>query len=322
MRKFGIAGRKLLCYKESVSVRRRNRGIASHRSTELEHRARINAVAIYIQNHIDEPLRLDALARVAGFSPFHFQRIFAAYVGETLAEYVRRIRLQRAAVELFDSARSVTRIGLAAGYETPSAFTKAFKQCFGVAPSEMRTFSRQSALSIIRGAEPKNQERRMEMEPDIRELPDQEVLYVRRTGLVDNNFNQAADKAFEVLCRFAEEHDLSQHVVQCLAITPDDPGVRPPEECRYDAGFILREGVRVEPDGEVGVQVLEGGRWAVFLHRGPYETMWQTWNAAYRDWLPASGEQLRDVSPYEVYLDDKSKTKPEDLRTEIYIPIE
>jgi AraC family transcriptional regulator len=311
-----------LWYKGVVNVKAGGIAKEGQVRTELGHRARINAVSAYILEHIDQPLDLRSLAGIAGFSPFHFHRIFAAYTGETLAEYVRRIRLQRAALDLLDPARTVTAVALVSGYETPAAFSKAFKQHFGVSPSELRAMGRQRALSVIHRGRPKNHQRRIGVEPEIRELPEQSVVYVRRTGLVDGNFNQAAKEAFQVLCQFLEEHDLRGHIVQCLAITPDEPGVTPPAECRYDAGFILRDGTRVEPEGEVGVQVLRAGRWAVFLHKGPHETMWQTWNAAYRDWLPASGEELRDAPPYEVYLNSKDNTKPEDLRTEIYIPID
>ena len=159
------------------------------------------------------------------------------------------------------------------------------------------------------------------MKPEIRDLPEQEILYVRRTGLINNDFTQAAQEAFAVLWQFMEDHDLCNQCSQCLAITPDEAGITPPEDCRYDAGVILRPGVQVKPEGEVGLQALEAGRWAVFQHKGPYGTLWQTWNAAYRDWLPASGEELRDAPPYEVYLDDAEHTDPGDLRTEIYIPI-
>ena len=65
-----------------------------------------------------------------------------------------------------------------------------------------------------------------------------------------------------------------------------------------------------------------GGRWAVSLHRGSYETLWQSWNRLYRDWLPASECVTRDAAPFEIYLDDKKTIPQEELRTEIWIPIE
>jgi AraC family transcriptional regulator len=298
-----------------------NRKTSSKHITELEYRARINKVAAHIREHMDEPLQLEVLARVADFSPFHFHRIFAAYTGETLAEFVRRTRLERAARQLSDQMQHVTVVALAAGYETSSAFTKAFKQYFGVNPTELRRASRQSAEAIIQQAEPKRNHGRIKMKAEIRALPKQEVLYVRRTGLINHDFTQAAQEAFAALFQFLEEHKLDQAWTKCLGITPDDPSTTPPEACRYDAGVILDQGVQFKPEGEVSLQTFEAGKCAVFLHKGPYNTLWQTWNAIYRDWLPSSGATLRDAPPYEVYLNDPERTKPEDLETEIYVPI-
>ncbi len=294
--------------------------VNQHRGA-TEYQERINKVTRYIQAHLGEPLQLEILAEIAGFSPFHFHRIFAAYTGETMAEYIRRLHLERAVKQLFDSSKPITVIALDAGYETPSAFTKAFKQHFGITPSELREMNRQSAVSIIRQIKSKEKQRRLAMKAEVRVLPDRKVLYVRRTGMIDNNFNHAAKEAFTALWQFLGAKNLDKDWTHCLSITPDDPSIIPPENCRYDAGVILRDGVKVEPKGEVQFQTLEGGRWAVFLHKGPYEMMWQTWNAAYRDWLPASGASRSDSPPYEVYLDSPSQTAPEDLRTELYIPL-
>lgn len=307
-----------LCYKGRMKAH--DRDPAVRRRTELEHRERINKVSLYIQVHIDEPLQLKALARIAGFSPYHFHRIFAAHTGETVAEHVRRIRLERAARQLRDSAESVTEVALAAGYETPAAFGRAFKQRFGVSPSGFRGAAGHSGTAMSSFAAV-TRSRRINVEPGIQSLPEQKVLYVRRSGLIDGNFNKAAKEGFAVLHQFLDDHSLGEHMVQCLGITPDDPALTSPEQSRYDAGVILRGGVSVEPEGEVRLQVLQAGKWAVFLHEGPYETLWQTWNSIYRDWLPSSGRELRDVPPYEVYLNDPKRTEPEDLRTEIYIPV-
>jgi len=108
----------------------------------------------------------------------------------------------------------------------------------------------------------------------------------------------------------------------CLGITPDDATPTPDEKARYMAGFILTGEARLESSGEVRIEVLPAGRFAVFLHKGPYETMWQTWHAIYHDWLPESGETLRDCPPCEMYLNDKRRVAASDLRTEIFIPIQ
>jgi AraC family transcriptional regulator len=159
------------------------------------------------------------------------------------------------------------------------------------------------------------------LKPEIRTMPDQRVLYARGWGLLDYQFHQAAEEAFRTLMGFVNEHNLLGSFTACLGITPDDLNVVPHDQCRFDAGVVLQAGVHVAPTGKVSIQVLPAGRWAVFQHKGPYDTLWQSWNVAYRDWLPRSGERPRDVPPVEVYLNNINHTPPAELRTEILIPI-
>jgi AraC family transcriptional regulator len=286
-----------------------------------DYRDYIDVVTAYIHTHINDELQLEHLAGLTGFSPFYFHRVFAALMGETLAEYVRRVRLGAAVQQLLHSTEPVTEIALAVGYETSAAFTKAFRQRFGITPTALRTMDRTAAYALLMKEPAETIVRRRQINPEIRMLPDQQVLYVRRTGMIDQSFYQAAGEAFTILMTYLRDHDLMDAWTVCVGITPDDHTVVPHDQCRFDAGVILKEGVDIQPTGEVGVQVLPGGRWAVFQHRGPYETLWQTWNIVDRDWFPRSGEVPRDVPPVEIYLDDSSKTQPEALRTEILIPI-
>src|SRR5262249_26256763 len=104
-------------------------------STEQDYRERIVRTLVYIQGRLDEELELAELAGVAAFSPFHFHRIFRGLVGESVKEYVRRLRLERAARCLKQESRPVTEIALQAGFETHESFTRAFTAMFGESPS-------------------------------------------------------------------------------------------------------------------------------------------------------------------------------------------
>lgn len=64
------------------------------------------------------------------------------------------------------------------------------------------------------------------------------------------------------------------------------------------------------------------GRYAVFTHIGPYTMLHRSWGAIYRDWLPDSGERLRDVPPMELSLNSLADTPPDKLHTEIWLPIQ
>ncbi len=110
---------------------------------------RINDVKQYIREHSDEPLNREVLAAVAGFSVSHFHRIFTAQVGENIAGYVRRVRMERAGRKLRMGAVDITEVALAAGYDTHAAFSKAFKQQFGLSPSEFRQLTCNAATQIL-----------------------------------------------------------------------------------------------------------------------------------------------------------------------------
>ena len=114
-----------------------------------EYDERIQNVQKYVREHTDEALNREVLAAVAGFSVPHFHRIFTAHVGENIACYVRRVRLERAGRKLRMGAVDITEVALAAGYDTHAAFSKAFKQHFGLSPSEFRQLDCRSATQIL-----------------------------------------------------------------------------------------------------------------------------------------------------------------------------
>ena len=99
--------------------------MASYRS---EYQLRINRVVDHIEAHLAEPLPLEALAKVAAFSPFHFHRIFLAMVGETPQRFIQRLRVEKAATDLrLRPHVSVTEVALEAGFSSSAAFARAFR---------------------------------------------------------------------------------------------------------------------------------------------------------------------------------------------------
>jgi len=107
-------------------------------TTAQDYHERIVRALVYLQEHLDDDLRLEDVAAAAAFSPFHFHRIFRGLVGETLGEHVRRLRLERAAGRLKHADQPVTQIAFDAGFESHEAFTRAFGQRFNMSPSKFR----------------------------------------------------------------------------------------------------------------------------------------------------------------------------------------
>lgn len=125
-----------------------------------DYSARIEDVKRFIRNHMDQPLNRAVLAAVAGFSVPHFHRVFAACAGESVATYVRRLRLERAGRKLRMGAVDITEVALAAGYDTHASFGKAFKQQYGLSPSEFRQLGCGPATQILRELRDREQQAR------------------------------------------------------------------------------------------------------------------------------------------------------------------
>ncbi|HLP03395.1 MAG TPA: GyrI-like domain-containing protein, partial [Opitutaceae bacterium] len=247
----------------------------------------------------------------ACLSPCHFHRIFRAMVGEPLGQYVQRVRLETAAVQLQTSTRTVLEIALDAGYESAAAFSRAFEQRFGVAPSECRRAHRFELQ--VRAARFRTASTNM-ITPEIRQRPATRVAYVRHIGPY-----AAVGQAWGKICGFAAARGLYGPHTQYIGISHDDPKITAAAQQRYDACVTLER--EIAPEGEVGVCTIPGGRFAVFLHCGPYENFQATYDAIFGDWLPRSGEQLREQTAFEIYLNHPDNAAPADLRTEIWIPL-
>ena len=114
-----------------------------------QHSDCIHNVKLYIREHINEPLDRTVLAEVAGFSVPHFHRVFTAQTGESAASYIRHMRMERAGRKLRMGAVDITEVALAAGYDTHAAFGKAFKQQFGLSPSEFRQLGCRAATQLL-----------------------------------------------------------------------------------------------------------------------------------------------------------------------------
>jgi AraC family transcriptional regulator len=282
--------------------------IARKASTEQDYRERIVRTLAHIQRHLDEDLELEDLATVAAFSRFHFHRIFRGLVGESLHEHIRRLRLERAAQSLKRGDDAITDVAFATGFETHESFTRAFGEMFGVSPSAYRA----SNGSL--------QERQMPSygEPlpvEVKELPALRVVYLRHIG----PYSQVG-ATWGRLMNWAGMRGLLGPNMRMLGIVYDDPDITPSAKIRYDAAVVVDR--PVTPEGDFGVTELPGGKYAVFTHQGPYETLPQSYARFFGGWLPQSGHEVRDAEAFEEYLNSPMNARPENLLTRIHIPID
>ncbi|MFC2113746.1 GyrI-like domain-containing protein [Bacteroidota bacterium] len=290
--------------------------MTQNQHTQKDYFERINKVLLYIHEHLDEKLELDHLAQISNFSSFHFHRIMKAYLREPLGSYVQRVRLDKAANSLLYTTEAINDIAFKFGYESHASFSKAFKKRFSCSPSEFREQS--ASIKIETNFVQLNKSiTTMELKCKIKHIKPQKVIYVTTIGPYNGG---GIGDAWEKVCSFAKQKKLFGFNTQFYGISHDDPKITEEDKLRYDACVTVRKDAN--PEGEIGYKVVEGGKYAIFRHKGPYEKFDESYEFIFKQWLPQSGELLRDLPCLEKYINDPDKTKPKDLKTDIYIPIQ
>jgi AraC family transcriptional regulator len=235
-----------------------------------------------------------------------------AYLNESIGSYIIRVRLETAATLLLFMDDPVGDIAWKVGYESPAAFTKAFQKRFGTSPSDYR--QNRGSLEYNKLFMSDLKSITMELKPKIKEIKPKKVVYIRAIGA----YNQLGP-VWEQLAQFMNKNKLFGFGTECIGISYDDPEITDTEKLRYDACFTVSK--EVKPEGEVGFKEIAGGTYAIFRHKGPYSGFQETYNKIYKNWLPSSGYGLRDIPCMEFYHNDPNKTKPENLKTDIYVGI-
>lgn len=279
---------------------------------------------------VDAALDLEELARGAALSPLHFHRVFRGMVGETPLQLHRRLRLERAAWSLLHEDHPVTRIAFDAGYESHEAFTRVFRAHYGRSPSEFRAWGRSSRsecarppqvelaapsgihfhtrddLVFIRGGS--------SVQVEIIDRPELRVATVAHRGAYHR-----ISEAFARLGALAGAAGLLRERPTMLAIYHDEPETTPEAELRSEAGVVVPSDAEL-PDGLTETR-LPAGRYARALHVGPYENLGDTWARLMGQWLPQSGHRFGEGLAYEIYYGTPADTPPDELRTELYLPL-
>jgi AraC family transcriptional regulator len=288
-----------------------------------DYKRRILRVLVHIQQHMDDPLRLDELAAIACFSPFHFHRVFRGMVGESVNEYIRRLRLERAASQLKVGKEPVTQIAFGAGYASHEAFTRAFNAWFGASPSGFRALRRPRLPEVASGlyyrqGRPVLQFRALNrganMKVEIKRIKPLRVAFMRHVGPY-----QQVDATWEKLLPILGKEGLLGGNPMFIGVCYDDPEVTAPAKLRYDACVTV--GQDFPGEGEAGIETIAGGEYAVTSHQGTYNKLGDTYAALMGQWLPRSGRELGAAPCFEVYLNSPESTAPEDLLTDIYVPL-
>lgn len=276
---------------------------------------RFDVVLAHIDANLEGDLSVETLSRVANFSMFHFHRQFAAYVGVPAARYVQLLRLRRAARRLASrDPCTVLDAAFDAGFDSPEAFSRAFRRAFGMAPSAFRrrpNWQFWSAAFVVPYLS-----RRLTMQVRIVDFSATRVAALEHRGPRER-VNETVRKFIDWRIRSGQS---PVETSRTFGIPYANPDTTPPEAFRFDVCGEIHDMVAPNAYG-VRELVIPGGRCAVVRHVGSPDHIDESIYPIYRDWLPASGEELRDHPLFFHYLSVHPETPQERWQTDTYIPL-
>jgi len=280
---------------------------------------RLNAVIGHARANLTDDLSLEALARVAGFSPFHFHRLFRSLTGETLSDLVARLRLERAVALLRATPRrSITEAAYASGFASVSVFSRAFKRRYGL---NARQWDRQAPLQGSKNGQESAEFPRYTLE-NLSDLAEREGLEVRLRTLAAQRLayirvydsyrkpDRVGEAYQRLIAWFCRKGGRLDHTT-LYGMSQDDPDITPLRLCRFD--WCLKVPADWPAEDEISVREWPACRIAAIRCVGDLQLEDKAFQYLFRYWLPRSRYQPANLPALEIY-----RRLPSELGWETY----
>lgn len=275
--------------------------------------SKIAAALAHVHARVDEPLDLAALAGFVGLSPFHLQREFKKATGHSPLRRIQLMRLKRASLRLvFQPSRAVTDIAFEAGYQNAESFTRAFGRCLGQSPRGFRStpdWPQWRAVFTF----PSLVESLPMLNVEIVEFPETRVAAIEHLGSTANVYESARK-----LVEWRKQNRVPPEGHRTYGVHPD-LRTHASSGYRVDICVSFDREVKPNPQGVVA-KVIPGGRCARVRHLGSREHI-PVVAPLFMEWLPASGERLRDFPAFFHYVNVGPDVADHEMITDVYLPL-
>ncbi len=284
----------------------------------MDYLSQVQRAVNFIEANLQNSISFVEVAHAAGFSPFHFQRIFSGLTGESVSSYLRKRRFAAAAQELIRSERRVLDIALDYGFESQASFTRAFKQAYGLTPGEYR---RQGQPLILIDKPMLTADRLAHLSRHRREPRFAHRGHRRVVGLHYLGRNDAGEIPLLWRKFYQRLQDVPQPVAPgaAMGVCEPIPLMTSESEVSYLACVEVAGDAPV-PEGMIA-RTLKAQHYAVFTHQGSTDDLGETYQYIFGTYFPRSGRRLADAPDFELY-DQRFRPEDPDSEMDIYIPIE
>lgn len=284
----------------------------------------LEKAVIFIENNLNEDIRVNEVAGIAGYSYYHFHRIFEAVLGETVGNYIRSRRLARAANALLYTEKKILDIAVSYQFESQEAFNRAFKKAYRVSPGTYRKNRIDTIIGSKKELTPihlKHLSESVTLQPDIRQLDSVKLIGIRgKTSLRNNKLPEL----WQTFNARVEEIKTRTSGIRGYGVCETDQDF---DLNQFDEGTETNHFIGAEvidfadiPQG-MAAKTLDGGKYAVFTHRGKMNTLQMTYEYIWGTWVLCSGFEIDPRDDFEFY--DERYLEPENDMSEfdIYIPV-
>ncbi len=288
----------------------------------MDYAARVQSAVEFVEDHLDEDISVESVAAHVGLSAYHFHRIFAALLGESVSGYIRKRRLSEGARQLAYGDRPIMEVALSCRFDSQESFTRAFKKMFGTTPGRYRSVGkdkpiphkRRTSLAMITHIETG-----ITMEPKFVTRGEEYVI-----GM-GGGFPEESFHAIHALWgRFIDRrHEIRNAkpgytLGVCFSQHPDIVK-QEGDAFTYIAGLPVTTLADI-PAGMVGTTI-PASRYAVFTHKGLLSNLPLTISYIWGTWIPKGEYKRRESPDFELY-DERFDPESETGEFDIYVPIE
>ena len=293
-------------------------------STQILNDSKLLEAQLYIQNHLNLDLSLEVVSGAIALSPYYFHRIFKEALGETVKQYIDRLRVAKALYDMRLSSQSLVSISMHYGFKNPETFSRVFKRYYGAPPSLFLDRSRKldteneidlkpSSHTGLRASKSRSF--------SVIKLKELKLAFIRHIGAYEKIplVSGQGDTIWRQLESFTKEADLLEQPYCYLGIPHDSPKATQESKLRYDACLVVKDQFR--PTGKIGFQTLEPMYYGVLTHAGPYSSLSIGYEKLFSCAAKLKGFVIDTRPVLELLIDIDAKTSAGHTWTELYVPL-